>query len=303
MAITFSQVTLESKLGYQEFFTTGFPKNIDELEGYTAFEEFMMELDDGDIVDAHVEAYLYGEGETFRATIEEVAYMIKRLEANPRFLADRCQNIGNFSFEFEVNNEELFGYADDDVEGARIVALGDECNVILPSTTVDCTKHGYFDELEEDCWNLIKSYASKLGIDIIPDEDGDIPVDYEFSKAVQNLIINRFRMAGLHMQLNDKDATPEENAEAIEKIRNLTDDDLSFDNVLEFNSLHEFFKFMYEDESAYEIMSKLSDDERMRLLESEVGERVLQVDGKYYFCSEGIENIQSSDEQSGSMTL
>ena len=31
-------------------------------------------VDPGEEVDVHVEAYLYGEGETFKATPEEVAY-------------------------------------------------------------------------------------------------------------------------------------------------------------------------------------------------------------------------------------
>ena len=45
------------------------------------YENFMDEPDSEQEVSVHVEAYLYGEGETFKATPEEVAYFKMRADA------------------------------------------------------------------------------------------------------------------------------------------------------------------------------------------------------------------------------
>ena len=45
------------------------------VTSWTAYEGFLGEIDEECEVSIHVEAFLYGEGETFRASLEEVAYM------------------------------------------------------------------------------------------------------------------------------------------------------------------------------------------------------------------------------------
>ena len=74
MAVLFSAVTLTADNNQVEFLAAGVPRDADDLEGWTAYENFMDELDSEQEVSVHVEAYLYGEGETFKATPEEVAY-------------------------------------------------------------------------------------------------------------------------------------------------------------------------------------------------------------------------------------
>jgi len=59
----------------------GIPRDTDDLEGWTAYENFMDELDSEQEVSVHVEAYLYGEGETFKAT--------------PEGLVRRCHQLGS----------------------------------------------------------------------------------------------------------------------------------------------------------------------------------------------------------------
>ena len=82
MAVLFSAVTLTADNNQVEFLAAGIPRDADDLEGWTAYENFMDELDSEQEVSVHVEAYLYGEGETFKATPEEVAYFKMRADAD-----------------------------------------------------------------------------------------------------------------------------------------------------------------------------------------------------------------------------
>lgn len=68
MAVLFSAVTLTADNNQVEFLAAGVPRDADDLEGWTAYENFVDELDSEQEVSVHVEAYLYGEGETFKAT-------------------------------------------------------------------------------------------------------------------------------------------------------------------------------------------------------------------------------------------
>lgn len=72
MAVLFSAVTLTADNNQVEFLAAGIPRDSDDLEGWTAYENFMDELDSEQEVSVHVEAYLYGEGETFKATPFEI---------------------------------------------------------------------------------------------------------------------------------------------------------------------------------------------------------------------------------------
>ena len=60
----------------------------------------------------------------------------------------------------EIAEEEI-------AKGHEVVNLGDDCQIVLPDEPVDCSSLGYFDELEEECWDLVKSYCSRLGIKMI----------------------------------------------------------------------------------------------------------------------------------------
>ena len=98
MAVLFSAVTLTADNNQVEFLAAGIPRDADDLEGWTAYENFMDELDSEQEVSVHVEAYLYGEGETFKATPEEVAYFKMRADADEEFLHDHCDNIEDADF-------------------------------------------------------------------------------------------------------------------------------------------------------------------------------------------------------------
>lgn len=98
MAVLFSAVTLTADNNQVEFLAAGVPRDADDLEGWTAYENFVDELDSEQEVSVHVEAYLYGEGETFKATPEEVAYFKMRADADEEFLHDHCDNIEDADF-------------------------------------------------------------------------------------------------------------------------------------------------------------------------------------------------------------
>ena len=109
MAILFSKVTMRDDYNESEFFVSGFPQEPDDLEGWTAYHEFLDEITEDTIVNIHAVAYLYGEGETYRATPEEIAYFMQRIEMQEDFLSDRCDNIEDVDFTFSWSPDELFG--------------------------------------------------------------------------------------------------------------------------------------------------------------------------------------------------
>lgn len=74
----------------------------------------------------------------------------------------------------------------------KTVPFGDECAIQIPEKPIDCTKMGFFDELEYDCWDLIKKYCERFGIEI---KSGDI--SFDISKGIQDNIIGQFQRAGV----------------------------------------------------------------------------------------------------------
>ena len=107
MALLFSAVRATANDQEVEFFVGGIPREYDDLEGWTAFDRFMGVIDKETEVAVHAESYLYGEEETYRATPEEVAYFMKRIEMDDTFLS-RCDNIESVDFTINWSPEELF---------------------------------------------------------------------------------------------------------------------------------------------------------------------------------------------------
>ena len=105
----------------------------------------------------------------------------------------------------EIAEEEI-------AKGHSVVSLGDDCKIVLPDEPVDCSSLGYFDELEEECWDLVKSYCSRLGIKMIPDEDGKPPISFDIAKGIQDQILGELQNAGVRFNFDeiseDMDNTP-----------------------------------------------------------------------------------------------
>lgn len=113
MAVLFSAVKLTAGDKETEFLAMGIPKELGDIEGYTAFENFVDELSENTAVDVHAKAYLYGEGETFTATIEEVAYFTLRMEGRPDFLSARCKNVDSSDFSFQCPPERVYNQTEE----------------------------------------------------------------------------------------------------------------------------------------------------------------------------------------------
>jgi len=109
MALLFSNVTITANGEETELLIGGIPREHDDLEGWSFFDYFMEDISEEAEVSVRAKAYLYGDGESVRATPEEVAYLTIRRDNDPRFLADHCTSIENVDFSFSWSPEELFG--------------------------------------------------------------------------------------------------------------------------------------------------------------------------------------------------
>ena len=109
MAVRFSHVILESEYGATEMLARGKVTEPDQLEGYSAYEDYCMDIEVDAVIRVQSDEYLYGEGEIFDATFEELAYFLLRMNDNPNFLANRCSYVGRTEFEINYAPNELFG--------------------------------------------------------------------------------------------------------------------------------------------------------------------------------------------------
>ena len=110
MAILFSKVTMRDDYNKSEFFVGGFPHEADDLEGWTAYHEFLDEISEDTVVNIRAQALLYGEGETVKATPEEVAYMTIRDQRDPDFLYGHCDCIDESDFNVNWCPYDLFDH-------------------------------------------------------------------------------------------------------------------------------------------------------------------------------------------------
>ena len=60
-------------------------------------------------VQIHVEAYLYGDGESVRASQDDLVQVMDQMRLNPYFLETECDNIEDVDFSFDWCPDELFG--------------------------------------------------------------------------------------------------------------------------------------------------------------------------------------------------
>lgn len=109
MALLFSKVSLFNGESEAEFLTMGIPRDYEDLERYTAFAEYVGDLSDECDIEVNVDSYLYGDGETVKASIEEVAYLTMRMGMKSDFLERSCQKTEKSSFLLRYSPEELFG--------------------------------------------------------------------------------------------------------------------------------------------------------------------------------------------------
>lgn len=94
MAVLFSHVRVSTPDENEaEFLVCGIPRELDDFDYYTTFVDFLDSIEEDTEITVHADAYLYGEGETFKASIEEVAYFHLRMQKDENFLSGHCDHI------------------------------------------------------------------------------------------------------------------------------------------------------------------------------------------------------------------
>ena len=106
-------------------------------------------------------------------------------------------DVNPYANKLNDNPNSDFIYPKNDINRA---VFGDSAELELPKEPVvfngnmDCS----LDELEVDCWELIKAYAALFDCKIVPNEYSDEnDISYDVAKSLQNSIIQMFRSAGV----------------------------------------------------------------------------------------------------------
>ena len=107
MAILFSHVTVEADKKTVQFSYAGIPKEVDDLRGWTAFEDFIKRIKKKTEVRVRVIVYRYGEGKECSATVYEVADFEQRIKERPSFLKSNCTVPYCLGFKFTWPEESV----------------------------------------------------------------------------------------------------------------------------------------------------------------------------------------------------
>ena len=108
MALLFSKVTMQRDFDEVEFIVGGFPTEPDDLARCDEYQDFLNEIADETSVSVHVDAYVCGNGETIRASPDEVAEISARTEVEPDFLSDHCDWVGETDFEIPWSQDKSY---------------------------------------------------------------------------------------------------------------------------------------------------------------------------------------------------
>ena len=106
MALLFSEVTLTVDQHQVKFLASGTPKTAADLDGWTAYEDFMEKHPESDEIKVHVDSYLYGEEEIEIANPNEVAYFTMRSDRDANFLSGHCESAGHSDFVIQNGQTE-----------------------------------------------------------------------------------------------------------------------------------------------------------------------------------------------------
>ena len=109
MALLFSAVTVTAGEDEIELLVGGIPREYDDLEGWSEFDDSMYFISEETEVSVRAEAYRYGEGESMRASPEEINDLMQRMKDDTGFLNRCCSNLESVNFTFVWSPEELFG--------------------------------------------------------------------------------------------------------------------------------------------------------------------------------------------------
>lgn len=84
--------------------------------------------------------------------------------------------------------------------------FGDNCLIRYPAEPIDCSQLDCFDELEKDCWELVRKYCDHFGFEILSRDDNDKnPISFDVAKGIQELILKEFKYAGIKFNFSEKE--------------------------------------------------------------------------------------------------
>ena len=90
-------------------------------------------------------------------------------------------------------------------EKEEYVDFGDGCQIKLPEKPINCSSLGYFDELEEECWRLVKQYCATFGIELLPQEDRGAPISFDIAKGIQDYILEQLQDVGVRFNFETQE--------------------------------------------------------------------------------------------------
>ena len=83
----------------------------------------------------------------------------------------------------------------------KILRFGDEHSIEVPNEPIDCSDYRYFDDLEYECWDLVKKYCGAFGIKLIPsDENDESSISFDVAKEIQEHVITLFEEVGVEFK-------------------------------------------------------------------------------------------------------
>jgi hypothetical protein len=105
-SVLFSKVELWTDNGNEhEFFVGGIPRDYDDLEGVDDFDVFMEEAETQEYR-VHVSSYVYGEGETERASDEQLAEIIEKFENDEEWMSELTPlEDSEFTFDYKADEQ------------------------------------------------------------------------------------------------------------------------------------------------------------------------------------------------------
>lgn len=93
MSIRFSRISAMTEDASALFLVGGCPTQQADLDGWTAFDSFVEDMPADKVITVKVETFIYGDGEIYDATPEEVAYFYQRISMRPDFLETRVTKV------------------------------------------------------------------------------------------------------------------------------------------------------------------------------------------------------------------
>lgn len=105
MAYLFSKVTMDGG-GYNfDYLTGGIPRDYDDLSCDLDCDDFLELIDKDEEISVHIEAFLYGKGESCVASDNDISWLEEKCRNQENFLETECDNIESLDFTFEYSPE------------------------------------------------------------------------------------------------------------------------------------------------------------------------------------------------------